>query len=242
MLKNDEHFKAFPQLNDLPDQAWLHSSASINLTMTDLHFNSDSLQDKLIRSLAVDNLLPIKEVLECFEYFHRIRRQTRAKVVADLCCGHGLLGLLFAIYERKVDKVLLVDKNEPESRQKIIKALSKVAPWIESKIENKACKISPDVDWLPAGTAIVSAHACGKLSDLCIEMAIISKGPMAILPCCYPKSSCKSPISLQRALGFEMAFDIERTYHLEKSGFHSKWSYIPKAISPMNRIIQAKPQ
>ena len=210
--------------------------------MCDLHFKSDSLQDKLIRALAVDNLLPIKEVLECFEYFHRIRKQTRATVIADLCCGHGLLGILYAVFERKVELVLLVDKTEPPSRMKVIKAIARVAPWIEAKVENKACKISPNVDWLPKGTAIISAHACGTLSDLCIGMALVSKGPMAILPCCYPKQSCQAPDSLRYALGFETAFDIDRTYRLEEADFQTKWSYIPKAISPMNRIIQAKPR
>ncbi|MFT7633794.1 MAG: hypothetical protein ACI87E_004852, partial [Mariniblastus sp.] len=83
-------------------------------------------------------------------------------------------------------------------------------------------------------------HACGILSDLCIEIAIKSGGPIAILPCCYPKSACEAPLALQNALGLAKAFDVDRTYRLEAAGYQVRWAEIPAAITPMNRIIYAR--
>ena len=49
-------------------------------------------------------------------------------MVADLCCGHGLAGLLFAIFEREVERVHLVDRERPASADLILQAAADVAP------------------------------------------------------------------------------------------------------------------
>lgn len=236
----NRRFKFFPQLNDLADTRWLGSSNSLHLKLTDAHFNSDSLQDTFVRAIAAERLLPIKEVLETFEFFARIRKDTKTSFVADLCCGHGLLGILFAMFERKVDQVRLVDKTDPESRLKLVAAATRVAPWVDSKVEHHTSKISVDDDWIEPGCAIVSAHACGSLSDLCIDIAIRSGGPVAILPCCYPRRACQAPLALQTAFGLEAAFDIDRTYRLEAADYQVRWAEIPSEITPMNRVLCAK--
>ena len=236
----NSRFKFFPQLNDLDRKEWLSSRQKFHSGITKEYFKSISLQDKFLQEIAAQRLLPVKEVLESFEFFTRIRKPVRSNVVADLCCGHGLLGILFAMFERDVDRVLLIDRNEPESRAKLIVAASKVAPWITEKIDNREAKISLEDDWIKPGTTIVSAHACGVLSDLCIEIAIKSEGPLAILPCCYPRSACKAPLSLQTQMGIETAFDIDRTYRLENAGYSIRWGTIPAEITPMNRIIYGR--
>lgn len=230
-------FKFFPQLNDVERTEWLNSRQKFHAEIAKEHFSSDSLQDKFLRAIAAERLLPIKEVLETFEFFARIRKSSRTKTVADLCCGHGLLGILFAMFERDVERVILIDQNEPESRQKLIAVAIGIAPWIEEKIDNRAAKISIDDTWIERGVSIVSAHACGVLSDLCIDVAIKAGGPIAILPCCYPRSACDAPLSLQTQFGLETAFDIDRTYRLEAAGYRVRWGSIPKEITPMNRII-----
>lgn len=236
---SNHRFKFFPQLNQLEKPHWLSSTNTLHQNLTNEYFHSNSLQDTLLQAIAVERLLPIKEVLESFEFFARIRKPTRANRVADLCCGHGLLGILFAIFEPKVDRVILVDKNEPDSRQKLIAIATRVAPWIAEKIENRVAPIGLDDDWIESGCAVVSAHACGSLSDLCIEIAIQSGGPLAILPCCYPRSACRAPLALQTALGLATAFDIDRTYRLESANYRVRWAEIPLEITPMNRIIYA---
>lgn len=233
----NSRFKFFPQLNGLDQTEWLRSSNSLFLKITDQYFSSDSLQDLFLRAIAAERLLSIKEVLESFEMFARIRKSTRTKFVADLCCGHGLLGILFAMFERPVERVILIDQNEPESRQKLITAAVTVAPWIANKIDNRMARIGLDDDWIEPGMSIVSAHACGCLSDRCIDVAVKSGGPIAILPCCYPRAACHAPLALQTVLGMELAFDVDRTYRLEAAGYRVRWARIPHEITPMNRVI-----
>ena len=118
-------------------------------------------------------------------------------------------------------KSFLVDRCEPESRKKIIAAVEAIAPWIGPKLINRECRIDSNHLDLPTGTAVVSAHACGVLSDACIAAAIKCSGPLGILPCCYPKSGCQAPAALQRALGLRAAYDVDRTYRLEAAGYLS---------------------
>ena len=233
----DTSYKFFPQLNAVENKGWCKSGARFRPSYFEEYFKGDSLQNKLLKEIAYSNLLPVKEVLESFEYFAAVRRQIKAEVMCDLCCGHGLVGLLFAIFEKKVSKVILVDRTEPESRQKLVKALSKVAPWIEDKIIQVEDKISTEPAWLEKDMSVISTHACGTLTDLCIDIAIKVNGNIAVMPCCYPEKKCPAPVSLQTNLGFETAFDIHRTYTLENAGWHVRWKSIPSSITPMNRII-----
>ena len=238
--RSNSRFKFFPQLNDLEQTGWLSSANSFHSRITDIYFQSDSLQDTLLREIAAAKLLSIKEVLETYEFFARIRKSTKMPMMAELCCGHGLLGILFATFERKVDRVILVDKASNPNRNRLLDIAARVAPWVPQKIENHVSKIEKNADWIVPGCSIVSAHACGVLSDLCIDIAIETGGPIAILPCCYPRLACRAPLALQTKFGLDTAFDIDRTYRLEAAGYQVRWAEIPQAITPMNRILYAK--
>ena len=233
-------FRFFTQLNHLSDQSWLRSNVKLCQRTASTHFSSDSLQDTLIRAIAEQRILSIKEVMETFEFFARTRKTTKAACLADLCCGHGLLGLLFAVFERKVEQVILLDKLEPESRAKLIAVVTGVAPWVADKIQSHESKLDEATDLLPAKCSIVSAHACGVLSDQCIDIAIKIEGRLAILPCCYPKASCDAPLAVQAAFGLNAAYDIDRTYRLTSAGYLVRWMEIPEVITPMNRILIAR--
>lgn len=239
-LASNTKFLFFPQLNELEDKSWLSSKSTFGPPQYENLFKGNSLQSKILKVLADAQLLPIKEVLECFEYFAQIRKHVRSRVMCDLCCGHGLLGVIFAVFEKDVEKVYLVDKVEPPSRQKLLSEIITVAPWIEQKIINVSEEISSNSQWLEEGMSIVSAHACGSLTDLCIDVAFKVKGNIAILPCCYPKKKCPAPQAIQDDLGFETAFDIDRTYRLKNADYHIRWQSIPAEISPMNRVIVGK--
>ena len=236
----NQRFRFFPQINELSDKRWLNSTAKLSEKFTTGNFDSNNLQNKFLRAIAANRVLSIKEVMESFEIFARIRKSVRYENVADLCCGHGLLGILFAIFERKVNRVLLIDKHEPASRDKLIEAAINVAPWVAEKIETRTQNISVGDDWVRTGCSVVSSHACGVLSDLCIEIAINNCSPIAIMPCCYPKSACQAPLALQTAFGLGAAFDIDRTYRLENAGYCVRWAEIPNEITPMNRILIAR--
>lgn len=241
-MSSTETFKHFRQFNGRRPPSWLGSHSTLTAEDAARHFPSASLQDKLVRQIGQQRALPIKEILECGELFERVRHKLRSPVVADLCCGHGLLGILFAIFERRVERVLLLDPRQPPSHQKLLQCALRVAPWIEDKITYRRQAITaPDLR-LPQGASIVSAHACGSLSDHCLDLAIASRGAVAVMPCCYPQRACPAPRSLQQALGLETAFDIDRTYRLEAAGFTTHWTSIPAVITPMHRIIIARPK
>jgi len=238
--KANSRFKFFPQLNDLDNTRWMHSTERFTEGVTDVHFTSDSLQDYFLREIAKQRMIPVKEVLETFEFFGRIRKTVRSKFVVDLFCGHGLLGILFAIFERKVEHVLLIDRKQPDSQIKLLEIAARVAPWSVDKIENRKAEINLQGDWITEGCSIVSSHACGTLSDMCIDIALKTKGSIALLPCCYPRGGCQAPQAVQTAVGLKMAYDIDRTYRLENAGYLVRWSTIPAEITPMNRVIIAR--
>jgi len=194
---------------------------------------------RVCAALARDGLLPLKEVCESFEFFERVRRAIRAPVIADLAAGHGLTGLLFAVFEREVERVILVDTHPPPSHIRVLEALSDVAPWIGPKVQWVTGRIEDAHTYLEKGSSIVAVHACGGRTDRCLDVAQSTGGHLAVMPCCHPKTG-EGPTALFDALGEGLATDIHRTYRLEAAGYQVRWSRIPKVITPMNRILIAQ--
>lgn len=231
-------FKAFPQLAGWADDAALHSRRRPGPWVLDW-FSRDTHTDRLARALLEQRVLPFKEVLESFEFFARARRRVRRPVVADLCCGHGLVGILYGVFHRDVEQVLLVDRVRPKSAEACLDALAPLAPWLRDKVRFAVTNL--DELSLPAQAAVLGVHACGTATDRVIDHALQSGGPVALLPCCHAKARQPGPATLGRALGVSLATDIHRTYRLEEAGYTTRWSELPKAITPMNRLILGWP-
>ena len=204
-------------------------------------FPGDYLSSEFARALCRRRAIPFKEVLESFEFFACISKKMRAANVADICCGHGLVGILLAMFERKVAKVKLVDKVRPESFETVLAAAVEVAPWVAEKVEYLECKLENARDQLAENTTIIGVHACGERTDLCIEHAIALRGRVAVLPCCRHHRSHPSPPCLKQVLGGDVAIDVDRTYRLYEAGYHVRWDAIPAAITPMNRVLSGVP-
>ena len=234
---NEVKYRCFRQFNKAPIGALASSHSSISSNIADRHFTSDSLQDRLVRELSKQHVLPVKEILESFEFFGRVRRHVRAACVTDLCCGHGLTGILFALFERSVERVVLIDRQEPPSYAKVLASAVRLGPWVADKVRFKTAKMKNVSESLEPYTSIIATHACGVLTDRCIDCAIEVKGAVALMPCCYPNRKCDAPAAIQLALGTELAFDIHRTYRLEAAGYHVRWGSIPEEITPMNRVL-----
>ncbi len=160
--------------------------------------------------------------------------------MADLCCGHGLVGVLFAMFEKKVERVTLIDKIRPPSFDAVLRAANDVAPWVADKIQYVVSPLSEADAHIEQGSSILGVHACGERTDRCIELAIQTGGATALLPCCR-NHGYRLPPSLKQALGAEIAIDVDRTYRLHAAGFHVRWEQIPASITPMNRVIVGIP-
>ncbi|MCA9665376.1 MAG: methyltransferase [Myxococcales bacterium] len=197
---------------------------------------------RLARALCDEKALPIKELFESFEVFERVRRRLRAAVVADLCCGHGLTGALFAIFARDTEQVILLDHKRPQSHAHVMRAIERVAPWAPAKVRYVEARVQRAREHVPDGASVVALHACGSRTDRCIDLAVERRGALALVPCCYFGTAQAAPPALREALGPRLATDVHRTYRLEQAGFRVEWSAIPRAVTAMNRVLVARPR
>ena len=160
----------------------------------------------------------------------------RAPCVADLCAGHGLTGMLFAVFEPSVQRVVLVDRARPLNHDKVLAAVIEVAPWVEEKIEYRNADIKSALE-LPENTSIVAVHACGGRTDACLDVALAKGRNVAVMPCCHAKSPYQGPETLRLKLGIDLATDIDRTYRLRSAGYDVVWTSIPEEITAKPRVI-----
>jgi len=205
------------------------------------YFATDSLVDRLVRALAEREAIPIKEVAESFEFFGRVRRRIRAATVLDLGAGHGLAGILFAVFEPTVVEVLLLDKTRPANHTEVLGAVASVAPWVSEKVRYREMTLRAAEQDPPPAAAVIAVHNCGKRSDRAINIGMAQNARLAVMPCCYGHTTPPGLGALQRSLGAAAATDIDRTYRLRAAGYDVDWSFVPEAVTPMNRIIVARP-
>ncbi|MFK7737980.1 MAG: methyltransferase [Pirellulaceae bacterium] len=205
-------------------------------------FPGDYLSSVFARQLCERRALPFKEVLESFEFYACVRNRIRGRSVADLCCGHGLVGILFAMFERDVEQVCLLDRVRPKSFDLILAAAQEVAPWTGEKITYVEAPLEHTLRHVEPGTTILGVHACGARTDKCISHAISIRSTIALLPCCRRHRLHPSPECLKNVLGADVAIDVDRTYRLHNAGYRVRWDQISPHITEMNRVLIGVPQ
>jgi hypothetical protein len=149
--------------------------------------------------------------------------------------------MLFAVFERRVERVTLVDRKRPPSHTLVREALCTVAPWADEKIHFAQMPISHVAETLSPSCAVVAVHACGVRTDRCIDVALRLNGPVALMPCCYAQTAKTALRCLRKGLGAEMATDVHRTYRLDAAGYDVVWTAVPRSITPKNRVLVAVP-
>ncbi|MCB9908565.1 MAG: hypothetical protein H6830_12665 [Planctomycetes bacterium] len=212
-----------------------------------VHFEGEGLANRFGQALCEEQATSIKEILEAFEFFQAVRKFVLRPHMADICSGHGLVGILFALFERKVESVTLIDQAQPGSYARILAAADRIGPWAREKVH---FRISPLRDAetvvqggdLVPGTGLLGVHACGSLTDQILEWAIRLEGPLAVLPCCRQHRQHAAPEVLKRELGGDLAIDVHRTYALDHAGYQVRWKKIPEVITPMNRVLIGVPR
>jgi len=236
----DASFRAFRRFNRREEAAVAGLRERIDNRVLAL-FDGPSMPDRIARELARRRVVKMKEVFESFEFFERVRRRVRRPVMVDLCAGHGLTGVLFAAFERSVERVFLVDLVQPPSHLRIMEAVGAVAPWVHDKVTFVVdhLRVARELD--PRPQSVIAVHACGVRTDRSIDVALDLGVPLAVMPCCYAQTAQDAPRSVHEALGIELATDIHRTYRLEAAGYHVEWGAVPRVITDKNRILVGLP-
>ena len=174
----------------------------------------------------------------------------RTITIHDLCSGHGLTGMLFLactppgrIPNTSV-RIELVDQVQPKSHSILRDCISEICPWVSedtvSFVSTPLCDYqssNKEVEGNQA-TIVISTHACGSLTDKVLEHSISSDAAsLAVMPCCYTGTDEGVPFGVRRMLGVSLSADIRRSFYLQENNYHVDFASIPRAVTPMNRII-----
>ncbi len=216
-----------------------HRSSRSKLSARDLErFPGETLFDRIGRAMCRAEALPRKELYEAWEVARRVRRRFRGGRVVDLACGHALLAHIMLVIDDSSPSALAVDVRIPDSAAAVARAMVETWPRLEGRVHIERASID-DVE-INAGDVIVSAHACGGLTDRVMTRAIDARGRVAVLPCC--QSTGKNDRGgLDGWLDPALAIDVTRVGRLRAHGFHVHTQHIPEAITPKNRLILGWP-
>ncbi len=201
-------------------------------------FPSDSLFDRIARTVCRAGILPRKELYEAWETARRVRRRFRGGRVVDLACGHGLLAHIMILLDDTSGQGVAVDTHIPDSALKLSSALMEKWPRLEGRVHYQSMDLT-DVK-IQSTDIVVSAHACGSLTDQVIEKALEARARVAVLPCCHNLKTCDSG-NLSNWMASDLAIDTVRAVRLSLMGYKIYTTKIPSSITPKNRLLMGCP-
>ena len=202
-------------------------------------FPSDTLFDKIARAVCRAGTLPRKELHEAWETARRIRRKFRGGRIVDMACGHGLLAHILLILDDSSPGAIAVDKRIPDNARHLSQILMAAWPRLENRIEFISSRVE-DIPLQP-GDLVVSAHACGPLTDNIIHQAVAARTRVAVLPCCHDLKTC-DPGPLKSWMSPGLAIDALRALRLQDQNYKVTTAAIPREITPKNRLIMGDPR
>ncbi len=200
-------------------------------------FPGNTLFDKIARAVCRAGTLPRKELHEAWEVAKRVRRRYRGGRVLDLACGHGLLAHIMLILDDSSPTAIAVDKTIPLNAKKLSAALIDVWPRLNHRIVYKEALIQETP--VLFGDMVVSAHACGSLTDLIMDKAIEQHARVAVLPCCH-NIKTSSTAGLDGWMDKSLAVDTVRALRLSSKGYRIVTQTIPDTITPKNRLLMGE--
>jgi SAM-dependent methyltransferase len=203
------------------------------------HFSSDTLFDRIARVVCEADCLPRKELYESWEVARRTRRHFRGGRVVDLACGHGLIAHLLLILDDTSLTALAVDRKLPPSAARLAAALAHAWPRIEGRVTFEERAIE-DVK-IEKDDLVVSAHACGALTDLVIDRAASARARVVVLPCCHSKTNCDTG-ELDGWMDASLAIDATRARQLAARDYVVRTQLLPSTITPKNRLLFGDPR
>jgi hypothetical protein len=210
------------------------------LTDRDLgRFPSETLFDRVARAVCHAGCLPRKELYEAWEVARRARRIFRGGRVVDLGAGHGLLAQIMLILDDSSPVAVAVDKAIPASAARLHETLVSAWPRLSGRVSFVEGAL--EAIELLADDVVVSSHACGALTDLVLDRAVVARARVAVLPCCHDLA-VNDAGSLTGWVDAPLAIDIRRAQKLEERGYDVRTQAIPVEITPKNRLLLAAPR
>jgi SAM-dependent methyltransferase len=201
-------------------------------------FSGDTLFDAIARGVCRAGCLPRKELFEAWEVARRVRRRFRGGRVVDLACGHGLLAQIMLLLDNSSPSALAVDRQIPKSAGSLAAELCNDWPRLQDRMTFVESDLS--LVELQSDDLIVSAHACGRLTDLILDRVIAVRARVAVLPCCHDLKGAEHDC-LHGWLDGPLAMDVARVFRLRSHGYRVVTQLIPGDISPKNRLLIAEP-
>jgi hypothetical protein len=216
------------------------SSRSL-LTPRDLpQFPSDSQFDRIARALCSASALPRKELYESWAVAQLVAEKFQGGAVFDLACGHGLIAQLMLLLDDTAPRALAVDARIPESASKVFAALCATWPQLADRVEFLEGPIARIQGQPAPRDLVISAHACGPLTDEVLALAADAQCRVAVLPCCHDKDS-NDDAGLTGWLDRPLAIDAVRAVELRDRGYAVDTLRISDAITPKNRLLLGTP-
>lgn len=200
-------------------------------------FAGGGVFDKIAVAVCEAGCLPRKELYEAWELARRARRLFRGGRVIDLGSGHGLLAQVMLILDDSSPSAIAVDKTQPPCATRVRDALMAAFPRLAGRVSFLEGEL--DSVAIEAGDLVVSSHACGRLSDVVIDLASAAGARLALMPCCHDFEACDAG-SLAGWLDRSLAIDVARVVRLEARGYRVWTQAISPDVTPKNRLILAQ--
>jgi hypothetical protein len=218
-----------------------HSRARLT-SRTAARFTGDTLFDRVARVVCRAECLPRKELYESWELARRVRRHFRGGRVIDLAAGHGLLAHLMLLLDDSSPCAVAIDPRRPLSAAKLAAALVEEWPRLAGRVDHLEASIGPPAPMaLGPEDLLVSAHACGALTDRVLELAGSSGARVAVLPCCHD-AAVSDTGGLIGWMDAASAIDATRALALRARGYSVRTLRIPAAITAQNRVLLGAPE
>jgi len=202
------------------------------------HFAGDTLFDAIGRAVCRAGSLPRKELYEAWEVARRVRRRFRGGRIVDLAAGHGLLAMILLVLDDSSPEALAVDRRIPASAATVAAAMYEEWPRLRDRVHF----VTADLEEVPLcrGDVVVSAHACGGLTDTVLDRAIAVGARVAVLPCCHDLRGADLG-GLEGWLDGPLALDVIRAGRLRNAGYRVYTQEIAHDITPKNRLLIGEP-
>ena len=218
--------------------AFSHGSRSrLNLRALP-RFAGETLFAKLGRAVCEADCLPRKELYEAWEVARRARRYFRGGRVIDLAAGHGLLAFVLLLLDDSSPSALCVDIRKPASASRLASVLSQHWPRLAGRVQYLVQPLA--TVQLTADDLVVSAHACGPLTDEVLGLAANAGARLAVLPCCHNLATGDRG-GLEGWIEGDLAIDTVRALALRARGYRLRTQLIPDTITPQNRLLLGEP-